>query len=102
MPQDVADGRALRLAEARGRLIEQNQPGLERKDHGEFERLLHAVRQEPRGEAMRSERPVSRRISTVEAGSAEARRCVPLGVSEVVRASRRHSATVRVSKMLAT
>ena len=49
MPQDRPDGRALRLGEARGRLVKQNEPRFERKDHGEFKRLFHAVRQKAGG-----------------------------------------------------
>ena len=57
----------------------------------------------PAGEAIRSMRPVSRRISTLATGSERTgAEPIPLGVSAVVRASLRHSATVRLSKTLAT
>ena len=57
----------------------------------------------PAGESIRSMRPVSRRMSTLATGSdRRGAEPIPLGVSEVVRASLRQSATVRLSKMLAT
>src|ERR1700734_2667895 len=49
MPQDRADGHALRLGEACGRLVKQNELRFERKDHGELKCLFHAVRQKTGG-----------------------------------------------------
>ena len=72
--QDRADGRALRLGEARGRLVKQMSRGSSARTMASSSACFMPCDRGPAGEAIRSVRPVSRRTANARGWQREKRR----------------------------